>query len=228
MSYPSKHLLAIEGYVSTRLGVAPPPTQTAFRPPAGTENDHRAMTERTVAAYSAGDPTETATAWRDLVDANLAHLEHLGEHDLAARVSLHGLDLSVGSMLGTRIFEVWTHSDDIRRAIGRPVEAPDTSRLRLMSNIAVRALPLGLLLAGIDDSGRTVRVVLTGDGGGEWVQPLTLGAEPGPPDATVVADVVDFCRLAAQRLGPAEIPHRIEGDDQVVRDVLVGAQVFAA
>ena len=222
------HLLAIEAYVATRLGVDPPPPQDAFVAPEGTEHDHRAMTEPTVAAHAGDDPADTVAEWRRLVDANLAHLATLGEKGLTARVSLHGLDLSVQSMIGTRIFEVWTHTDDIRRAIGRAVEAPATDRLRLMSNIAVRALPLGLLLAGIDDSGRTVRMVLTGAGGGEWLQPLTVGAEPGEPDAIFVADVVDFCRLAAQRLGPDEITHRVEGDHGVGRAVLIGAQVFAA
>lgn len=222
------HLLAIEAYVANRLGVDPPPPQVAFVAPEGTEHDHRAMTEPTVAAHAGDDPADTVAEWRRLVDANLAHLAALGEDGLTTRVTLHGLDLSVRSMIGTRIFEVWTHADDIRRAIGRAVEAPATDRLRLMSNLAVRALPLGLLLAGIDDSGRTVRMVLTGAGGGEWLQPLTVGAEPGEPDATFVADVVDFCRLAAQRLGPDEITHRVEGDPSVGRDVLLGAQVFAA
>lgn len=222
------HLLAIEGYVATRLGVAPSGAAAPFVPPEGTEDDHRAMTEATIGVYAGRDPAATVADWRALVDANLAHLDTLSDHDLDRRVSLHGLDLSLRSMLGARVFEVWTHSDDIRRALDRPLEAPDPARLTFMSDLAVGALPLGLLLAGIDDPGRTIRVVLTGDGGGDWLQPLTIGAEPGPPDATLVADVVDFCRLAAQRLAPAEIAHRADGDAQAVQDVLEGAQVFAA
>jgi hypothetical protein len=100
----------------------------------------------------------------------------------------------------------------------------------------VRALPLGMLLAGYDAGGATAKVVLTGPGGGTWLQPL--GGQPaaggpdraatGAPDVTVVADVVDFCRLAAQRLDPDGLRAEIEGDAEVARKVLVAAQVFAA
>jgi hypothetical protein len=37
-----------------------------------------------------------------------------------------------------------------------------------------------------------------------------------------------FCRLAAQRLSPAELRHEVTGDAATVADVLVGAGVFAA
>jgi hypothetical protein len=44
----------------------------------------------------------------------------------------------------------------------------------------------------------------------------------------VVADVVDFCRLAAKRLPADQLVCHIEGDEQLAADVLVGAAVFAA
>lgn len=222
------HLLAVEGYVATLIGAPPPVGHTGFVPPAGTDTDHVAMTLPTVAAHAGDRPATTVATWRAVVDANLAHLDQLAPEALEARVSLYGIDMSLHSLLGTRVFEVWTHTDDIRRAVGRALPAPEPERLRLMSDLAVGALPLGLLMAGIDDPGRTVRVILTGDGGGEWLQHLRWGADAGDPDATLVADVVDFCRLAAQRLTPDEIAHRVEGDEQAVRDLLVGAQVFAA
>lgn len=225
------HLLAIEGYVATLIGAGPPAGRAPFSLPEGTEDDHVAMTRPTIAAHVGDRPVDTVAEWREVVDTNLAHLERLGPEALETRVLLHGIDLSLRSMLGTRVFEVWTHTDDIRRAMGRPLPAPEPEHLRLMSNLAVGALPLGLLMAGIDDPGRTVRVVLTGPGGGEWLQHLQWGAEADPtvrPDATLVADIVDFCRLASQRLTPDEIPHRVEGDADAVRDLLVGAQVFAA
>jgi uncharacterized protein (TIGR03083 family) len=217
------HLLAIEGYTARLLGV-----DDSFAIPEGTESDHLGMTGPTVEAWSHGDPAATVQAWRNLVAANVAHLQELPAERLDDRVSFHGLDLSIRSFLGVRTFEVWTHTDDVRRALGRPLDDPDPVRLRFMSTLAVNALPLGLAMSGIDDTGRTVRILLTGAGGGEWLQALTLEAEPGPPDATLVADVVDFCRLAAQRLTPDDLPHTAEGDREVVRDVLVGAQVFAA
>lgn len=225
------HLLAIEGYTATVLEVAPPPGLTPFVTPVGLDDDHRALTLPTIADQARRPPDEVAAEWWARVQANLTHLTdltHLDDAALDHRVRFHGLDLSLRSMLGARVFEVWTHTDDIRRATGRPLVAPAPRHLAFMSSLAVGALPLGLLLAGIDDPGRTVKVVLTGAGGGEFVQALTVGAAAGAPDATVTADVVDFCRLAAQRLTPAELHHQVTGDAQTAVDVLVGAGVFAA
>jgi hypothetical protein len=73
-----------------------------------------------------------------------------------------------------------------------------------------------------------VRVVLTGAGGGTWDQALDLGAPPGHADATLVVDVVDYCRLAARRVTPSQLVAVIEGDHELARRVLVGAGVFSA
>ena len=222
------HLLAIEGYVAAILGVRPPAGLRPFEVPAGLEDDHRALSLPTIEAGAGAPPEQAVADWWAWVEADLAHLATLDDADLDERVRFHGLDLSMRSMLGARVFEVWTHADDIRRATGRPLVAPAPRHLAFMSSLAVGALPMGLLLAGIDDPGRTVRIVLTGAGGGEFVQSLVLNGVPGPPDATITADVVDFCRLAAQRLTPAELRHESEGDARAAADVLVGAAVFAA
>ena len=225
------HLLAVEGYTAAVLDIAPPPGLPPFEPPAGLDHDHRGLTLPTVATQARRPPDEVVAEWWARVDADVAHLSDLtrrNEDALDRRVTFHGYDFSLRSVLGARVFEVWTHTDDIRRATGRPLAAPAPRHLAFMSSLAVGALPLGLLLAGIDDPGRTVRVVLTGAGGGEFVQALTLGGTPGDPDATVTADVVDFCRLAAQRLTPAEPRPEGTGDARTAADVLVGAGVFAA
>jgi hypothetical protein len=43
-----------------------------------------------------------------------------------------------------------------------------------------------------------------------------------------VADVVDFCRLAATRLSVKDLECHIEGDETLAADVLAGAGIFAA
>jgi hypothetical protein len=131
------------------------------------------------------------------------------------------------------VFELWTHADDIRGATGRPLRAPDPHRLALMTALAVRSLPLGLLIAGYDRAGRTARVVLTGEGGGTWVQPLGLGEDVSDEvavatDVVLVTDAVEFCRLFSQRRVPEELDVDITGDEALAADILVGAQVFAA
>jgi hypothetical protein len=97
-----------------------------------------------------------------------------------------------------------------------------------MTDAAVGALPLGMLLNGTDPGGRTVRIVLTGDGGGSWDQALDLGAVPGEPVLTLVADAVDFCRVAAKRLSPADLSRTEVGDADLAADVIAAAAVFAA
>ena len=37
-----------------------------------------------------------------------------------------------------------------------------------------------------------------------WNQPLQLGAEASDPSVTIITDALQFCRLAAQRIAPAD------------------------
>ena len=45
-----------------------------------------------------------------------------------------------------------------------------------MSELASRILPVALALRGAERPGKTARLVLTGDGGGDWLVPLDGGA----------------------------------------------------
>ena len=90
-----------------------------------------------------------------------------------------------------------------------------------MSKLPVDALTM---LAGVPASAGPVRLVLTGAGG------ATLAVTPGEPSGaatTIVADVVDYCRLAAQRIGVDELACTVDGDRAVARSVLATAAMFA-
>ena len=69
----------------------------------------------------------------------------------------------VQGMLIIRTFELWTHDDDIRRAVGLPANLLDDARLGLMSSTRL-GLPFGMARAGTTRPGRTVRIDLTGPG----------------------------------------------------------------
>ncbi|MEO5838267.1 MAG: maleylpyruvate isomerase family mycothiol-dependent enzyme [Acidimicrobiales bacterium] len=213
------HLVTVEEYLGSVLGL------WAYDVPAGTESDHRAMTEVAIAQRTLGAPAQTVAAWR----ARVRQLfEAVGDGSkLPAMVSFHGLEMSPRNVFVTRAFEVWTHHDDIRRALGRPLTEPPAADVRLMSSLAVRSTPLGLALAGHDHRDRTVRVVLTGDGGGTWV--IGYGSNPpAEPDTTFIVDAIEFCRMAAQRLSIDALAIDVDGDRSFADDVCVGAQVFAA
>jgi len=194
------------------------------------EVDHLAMTLPTVAAATDSGLQRARDEWRETSGRVLGRLSAL-EGRLDQRVSFHGFDFSINSVLIARTFEMWTHLEDICRAIGATPDPLDAERLRLMTNAAVGALPLGMMLSGRLPMGRSVRIVLTGVGGGSWVQPLEIGLPPDhgiSPSATLLTDAVAFCRVAAKRLDARELEFRATGDAGLVDDVLVAAAVFAA
>jgi uncharacterized protein (TIGR03083 family) len=213
------HLVTVEEYLGSVLGL------WDYDVPEGTEADHRAMTELAIERRALDAPAITVGAWR----ARVRQLfDAIGDGSkLPPDVRFHGLPMSPRNVFVTRAFEVWTHHDDIRRALGRPLTEPPAADIRLMSSLAVRSTPLGLALAGHDHGDRTVRVVLTGDGGGTWV--IGYGTNPPPdPDTTFIVDAVEFCRMAAQRLSIDALAIDVDGDRAFADDVCVGAQVFAA
>lgn len=141
-----------------------------------------------------------------------------------------GLEASRRTLLTARAFEHWTHGDDIRRALGRPLEAPSEGTLRVMSDVAVGLLPGGLAANGLDAQGRVARIVLTGAGGGDWTVALGTGDEPSAgssPDVTVTADVVDFCRRVGDRVRADELACTVDGDRVLATELLEAASAFA-
>ena len=105
-----------------------------------------------------------------------------------------------GGMLVVRTFELWTHDDDIRRAVGLPLNDLDDERLALMSGALIDVLPLGMALAGTTRPGRTARIELTGPGGGRSfdVAARTRRDCAARPDLTIEASALDLCRLAVE------------------------------
>jgi uncharacterized protein (TIGR03083 family) len=223
------HLVAVERYFASRLGVG------EFVPPEGTETDHVAMSLPTVEAYRGLPPDDAVAAWGEAVGGAEQALAALAPADLDRRVAFHGFDFRLGSLLVSRSFELWIHGDDMRDAIGQPRTVPDAPRLALMTELAVRAvgrvLAVRAVRSGLDQ--RSVRLVLTGAGGGAWSlggaaeRDQPAGDRP-PPDARIVADAEAFCRLAARRLPAEELDAEVAGDRAVAAEVLAAAAVLAA
>ena len=213
------HLVTVEEYLGSVLGL------WEYDVPEGTESDHRAMTEPAIARRRGSTANEVISEWRVRVRQLL---DAVGDGArLPARVGFHGLPMAPRNVFVTRAFEIWTHHDDIRRAIGLPLTEPASADVRLMSSLAVRSTPLGLALSGRDHPDRSVRVVLTGGGGGTWV--VGYGANPpAEPDTTFIVDAVEFCRMVAQRVTLDALDMDVDGDRSFADDVCVGAQVFAA
>jgi uncharacterized protein (TIGR03083 family) len=211
------HLIGVERQLHGALGVGP---ETA------TSTDHVASTQAEAVAQSGRPPAATHAEWRNLTSATVDHVEALDRAGRERPITLHTFTVPVERMLVVRSFESWTHEEDIRRATGRPLAAPDSARLRLMTELAVSALPAGLARIDRPQPGRTARIVLTGPGGGTWQASLDRG-QPGPTDVRIIADAVEFCRLVANRRSQADVAPDVTGDAALAAVLLAGAQALA-
>jgi uncharacterized protein (TIGR03083 family) len=127
-----------------------------------------------------------------------------------------------------RAFETWTHHDDLRRALGKPTQAPAPAVLRAMAELAISSLPVAAAVRGVAAPGRTARLRLTGAGGGEWTIPCAAGEEPAPePDVVITASVLDWCRVTADRIAPADLDCAADGDAQLAAALVGAASAFA-
>lgn len=187
------------------------------------DTDHIASTQPDADRQAGRPPGETRAEWRRAADRTLELARELG--DSSAEVAMHGMRLPVGALLVVRAFEVWTHENDIRSAVGLPASAPDPAALRLMCDLAVNLLPQATAGAGLRDP-VALRLVLTGVGGGTW--DLNLGDEPGEPlPLHMVADAVRFCRLVANRTTPDDLEPHVTGDAERATQILLAASALA-
>ncbi|MFL6000439.1 MAG: zf-HC2 domain-containing protein [Streptomyces sp.] len=230
------HLLSVDGLVAVALGLDDPMGQvSADAPtPAG----------RTEAYWRASHfpPTRSVrTPWREQ------------SHDLVRTVSFTGgtsgkLEVAYGDFvlplhdaMLDRAFECWVHAEDIAEAVDYPYEPPSPRHLNRMIDLAARVLPAvlaerrqkglaspthGRHLVSAGGPGRTLRLEIEGLGGGEWLIPLDSPAAVGSAEhevAHVALDGVEFCRLAAGHVPPAEAAAGQVGDREAIRDVLFAA-----
>lgn len=216
------HLIEVDLYLGRQLGLWEHEIDERL------EDDHLAVTESAVLAAVRADFGETLARWQQVSSQLCAHVAGLDAEAMRQRIKFHMLNARLSTVLVVRVFEIWTHIEDLCRALRREPPPLDAARLHLMTGVAVRAIPLGMLLGNIDPGQHTARIVLTGRGGGVWNQALQFGGEAGEPAVTIVADALEFCRLAAQRISPGDLTAEVEGSPDLATDVLRGASVFAA
>ena len=215
------HLVGIEHYVGAQIGLWA--GESAER-----DASHLAVAAAAIERLRGRPPAAVVTAWRHAADAVVVQLRRQ-PHRLDDPGSWHGAPLDVRSLLVVRTFELWTHADDVRVALGRSREQPTNGQLKLMTDLAAAILPLGLALTGATFPDRTVRLVLTGAGGGTWRRPLHPHSPIGDhDDLLIVVDAVGFCRLAANRCRPADLDAYIEGDAAMARAIFAGMVALAA
>jgi hypothetical protein len=190
--------------------------------------DHVDSTQGVASAQAGRDPALTRSDWTVAVAATMAMVTD--GRDRTAQVRMHGLTFALDAFLVVRAFELWTHDEDIRRAIGRPMADPDAAVLSRMTDLAAVLLPAGVALVGGAGKDR-VRLVLTGPGGGTWDVGLDGGvgrAQPGRAfEAHVTVDAAAFCRVVANRLTFEESAPVLGGGEAPARTLFAGAAALA-
>ncbi|MFI5047431.1 MAG: maleylpyruvate isomerase family mycothiol-dependent enzyme, partial [Acidimicrobiia bacterium] len=209
------HVAAQESLLAQLVGT---PTLGAVQ-----ETDIDARTDAALVQFADHALDDVVAAWQMAVDANRRWaLEQPTDTTEWRGIRLPGRDVLI-----VRAFETWVHAEDLRRVGDLPPRAPEPRHLALMSDLAGRSLGLSLKLAGRERPGRTARLVLTGDGGGEWLVGMG-GDQPGPTaDVTITADAIEWCMLVGDRVTPADLAVEIDGDRSLADDLLASASVLA-
>ncbi|MEU0567514.1 maleylpyruvate isomerase family mycothiol-dependent enzyme [Nonomuraea sp. NPDC005983] len=212
------HLAAKDGLLAASVG-AP------VLGPALTSTDSPGRTAEVQAYERARSPEQTRRDWRAQADALCRHLAEL---PAGTPANLDGLDAPVGDHILARTLETWIHTDDAATVARARLPLPIPAHIHLTADLCARLLPWTMLLSGLDASGRTLLLTLTGPGGGEWRVPLGVeDGTSGTAAAHITADVVDFCFLLGGRGDPASFPADLDGDLNLARDVLTAAPALS-
>ena len=215
------HLAATDGLVADGLGL---PVQPPVEP-----SENVAARTTAVLRFERGRPAEqTRRSWRAQADAVCRSL--VGHPSPGTATVALGRPLSLPDALAARAFETWIHGEDIAAATGRPVVPPLPEHLHPLADIAARVLPRVISRRITPPHNRSVRLHLTGAGGGTWTVPLDPAATVSAairPAVVVTLDVVEFCRLAANRRDPARIAVEVRGDTTLAREFLAAVPAMA-
>jgi uncharacterized protein (TIGR03084 family) len=143
--------------------------------------------------------------WRD---GAAALRDVLAESDPHLRVDWVAGQLSIRTLVATRLAECWIHSGDVADAVGR-AQLP-TDRLEHIARLAWRTLPYAFSRDGRALSG-PVEFHLRAPSGAVW-DFVPDDAPPGEP-TVVDGDGVELCLLAARRTTPDATSLRGSGPD---------------
>lgn len=187
--------------------------------------EHWTATTPYIATHAASDGATLAAALADVNRRIIAAVAALDSSDAFGDPRTIG---SPASRVLGKSFELWMHIDDVRLALDQRPSVPTAGVVLAICNLATDVMPYGMGATGNAQAGRTMRVVLTGPGGGTWMCALAPGEPPAAQsDATLVADAVMFCRLFHRQVAPERVVVAVDGDRALVDAALVGAQYFA-
>jgi uncharacterized protein (TIGR03083 family) len=172
--------------------------------------------------------------WGRAADLFLARASRVTPEDWSGlRVPWVAGDIPVRYLVQSRVSEWWSHGEDIRGGAGL---GPRLEHWPIHAHIdlAVRALPWALSLAGLSFPGRSVEIDLDGAGGGRWhrgLAPREPPAEGRVHDARIGGRAPAFALVAARRV-PADVYVEdgslvVTGDRELALAVLRAVRTFS-
>ena len=174
--------------------------------------DHIESTRESIDAGATSTAAEAAEEFSRLSTLLMTHLTSLEAQALGAESRFGTIVADVSFLLVVRVFELWTHDNDLRCAVGLGRAEPDPDRLWLMTRTV---MPI------IDRiGGDRMRIVLTGAGGGVW-------PAQGDEVAEIAVDSIEFCRRVANRLPLDHLKADIIGDVSAANHVLTDLATLA-
>lgn len=157
---------------------------------------------------------ELKARWQTTVDDFLGRLDGADFHK---RVTWVAGELSIRTLVTTRLAETWIHTGDVADGLG--VDLRPTERLQHVARLAWRTLPYAFGRGGRTLSG-PVAFELTGPTGERWDF-----VPDEPPVTTVRGDGVELCLVAARRVEPGATS--LTGDGPDVDAVLELVRTYA-
>jgi uncharacterized protein (TIGR03083 family) len=199
------HLAASEGAAAAAFGSLPAAEVEEFQKEDG-DRTIDAFNTFAVRRRSEASIRDVVGEWGRHADTALARVGAIPGDDWgSARVAWLAGEVPARSLLQSRVMQWWVHGEDIRAGADLPPRAEHWP-VYCTNDLAIRTLPWALGLAGLGFEGRSIRFILEGAGGGEWLQGLAArqALDPDrPADALVEGRAVAFAQVAARR-APAE------------------------
>ena len=149
-------------------------------------------------------PAEVFARWQRARQAALAAIRAAGPDEPLEWVTG---PVKPATLATTRLAEHWAHGLDITGPLG--IKFPDTERLRHVAWLAHRTLPYALSLAGQPPVAVRCELTAPDNAGPEGADPWRFG--PPEAESAITGTAGDFCRVAAQRLDPAQSGLRASG-----------------
>jgi uncharacterized protein (TIGR03083 family) len=156
---------------------------------------------------------ELLAEYRDLTARRLDALARLTEDDLGRESPTPIGPGTLGDVLTIRLMDVWTHEQDIRRALGRPGHATGPVADAAVEYLA-QFVPFVVRRRADLPDGAAVEVRIEGRA------PIHVGPADRAPDATLTMSATTFGAIAAGRSDAPQGDIGIQGDAHLADRVL--------